>query len=366
MARKIFIAATGQHCGKTTTSLALLMLARAQGLRVGFLKPLGPKPIHYAGHDGDRDAALIAELFGQAHEFPLMSPVVLQSDTTRRIIDGEMSAATFVPRIIEACAALEDRCELLIIEGAGHAGVGSVAGLSNADMARLLDASVMMVTEGGIGRVVDSVCLNLCMFREQGVRVRCVVANKLNPAKRDQSIGYLQRALLPYDLKVLGGFNYQPVLANPTLRRISRLLGRPLLGGVDSQAGRIIHHVQIGAASTWRVAELLQESTLLIVTSSRDELLVTLANLYQMPEYREKIVGLVVPGIIPVSRITQKILDHSGIPYLRTTEHTTAELHNLITEDVSKITSEDQEKIDLLRKLAPERFDLKVLLDLFP
>lgn len=364
MACKIFIAATGQHCGKTTTSLALLLLARAHGLRVGFLKPLGPKPTHFAGYDGDRDAALIAELFDLSEDFPLMSPVVLQSDTTRRIIDGEISAAAFIPRIIEACDALEKKCDLLIIEGAGHAGVGSVAGLSNAEMARLLDAPVMMVTEGGIGRVIDAVSLNLCMFREQGVAVRCVVANKINPVKRTQTLDYLNRALTHHGLEVMGGFNYQPVLANPTLRRISRLIGRPLHGDAH-QASRIIYHVQIGAPSTWRVAELLQENTLLIVTSSRDELLVTLANLYQMAEYRDKIVGLVIPGIIAVSHITQKILDHSGIPYLRTTKHTTAELHNLITEDVSKITAEDQEKIDLLQQLVPERFNLEALVHLF-
>ena len=61
----------------------------------------------------------------------------------------------------------------------------------------------------------------------------------------------------------------------------------------------------------------------------------TLANLYQIPEYRSRIIGLVIPGVIPVSRITQQILDRSSIPYLRTMTHTTAELHRIITEDVS-------------------------------
>ena len=39
MAKKIFIAATDQHCGKTTTSLSLLHLARKRYRRVGFIKP---------------------------------------------------------------------------------------------------------------------------------------------------------------------------------------------------------------------------------------------------------------------------------------------------------------------------------------
>ncbi|HXV21994.1 MAG TPA: AAA family ATPase, partial [Desulfuromonadales bacterium] len=39
MARKIFIAATGQNSGKTTTSLSLMHLARKKYGRVGFIKP---------------------------------------------------------------------------------------------------------------------------------------------------------------------------------------------------------------------------------------------------------------------------------------------------------------------------------------
>ncbi|WP_429885510.1 phosphotransacetylase family protein [Geoalkalibacter halelectricus] len=356
MARKIFVAATGQNCGKTTTSISLLQLALKKYPRVGFIKPLGPKATVFEGLAVDKDAALMAQVFGLREQLAHMSPVVLQPDTTRRMIDGEIDPRALERKILAAFAQLEEQCDFIIIEGAGHTGVGSVLELSNARIARLLDAPVLMVTGGGVGNVIDAVHLNLALFREQGVRVRGLVANKLVPEKREITLDYLRRAFARQSLQVLGGFNFQPVLANPTLRRIARLLDAPLEGD-QSEAGRIIHHVQIGAASTQRVTELLQDSSLLLVTSTRDELLVTLANLYQMEEYRPKLVGLVIPGIIPVSKITQKILDRSHIPYLRTTRHTTSGLHNLITEDVSKITAEDTEKLALLRELAPMRFD---------
>ena len=159
---------------------------------------------------------------------------------------------------------------------------------------------------------------------------------------------------------MIGGVDYQPVLANPTLRRVSKLLGLPIQGN-RREEGRIINCVQIGAASTQRVTELLKPSSLLIVTSSRDELLVTLANLYQMPEYRNTIVGLIIPGLAPVSGITQKILDRSKIPYMRTKAQTTAELYRIITEDVSKITGEDKEKLDLIKELAEKELDFAAL-----
>ncbi|RNC73224.1 MAG: cobyrinic acid a,c-diamide synthase [Desulfuromonadales bacterium] len=364
MARKIFIAATGQNSGKTTTSVSLMHLARKKYERVGFIKPLGPKPTTLRRIAMDKDAALMARVFGLTRDIRFMSPVVVYPDTTRRVIDGEFSPRDLQTRIMDAYSELEKRCDFIIIEGSGHPGVGSVMKLSNARIARMLDAPVLMVTGGGVGNVVDNVCMNLALFEKEGVQVRALLANKLIPEKRDRILDYLQRALADEHFPVIGGFDYQPILANPTLRRISKLLELPLHGN-RREMGRIIDNVQIGAASTQRVTEMLRESSLLIVTSSRDELLVTLANLYQMPEYRSKIVGLVIPGIIPVSTITQQIIERSNIPFMRTHSHSTAELYHLITEDVSKITHEDTQKLDLIRTLAERRLDFDALDALF-
>jgi hypothetical protein len=364
MVRKIFIAATGQNSGKTTTSLFLLHLARKVYGRVGFIKPLGPKPTVLRGMEVDKDVALMAQVYGLEKDLRLMSPVVLHPDSTKKFIDGGITAHELRQQIVAACIELEKTCDFLIIEGAGHVGVGSVLKLSNAHVARMLDAPVLLVTGGGIGNVVDAVSLNLSLFEKEGVNVRAILTNKIIPDKRATMLDYLRRAFAGEPFKILAGFDYQPMLANPTLRRVADLLDLPLHGN-KRDAKRIISHVQIGAASTQRVAELLNDSTLLIVTSSRDELLVTMANLYHIPEYRSKIVGVVIPGIMPIGRITQQILDRSNIPYLRTQSHTTAELYQLITEDVSKLTAEDTEKIALVRSLAESNFDFDALDALF-
>ncbi len=364
MARKIFIAATDQNCGKTTTSLSLLHLALKKYQRVGFIKPLGPKPIEFRGISVDKDPALMAEVFGLEEQLPFMSPVVLQRGSTRRVLDGEISPAELEEKIIRAFAELEKSCDLIIIEGAGHTGVGSVIKLSNARIARMLDAPVLMVSGGGIGSVVDAVYMNLALFRQEGVGIRAVLANKLVAEKREVILAYLRRAFADEPFKVIGGFNYHPILANPTLRRVSLLLDLPLHGN-QQETNRIVHHVQIGAPATQRVAELLQENSLLIVTSSRDELLVTLANLYQIPEYRARIIGLVIPGLAPVSRITQLILERSNIPYMRTQSYSTAALYQIITEDVSKTTAEDTQKLELIRSLAEKRLDFDEIDALF-
>ncbi len=350
MCKKIFIAATDQNCGKTTVSLSLLHLALSKYKTVGFIKPFGPKRTIYNGHAIDVDAALIAYVYSLDESLEQMSPVVLDTHTTRDFLDGKVDSAFYLKRIKKAVKELEEQCDFLIIEGAGHAGVGAVMGLSNAHLAKELDAPVLIVSGGGVGVVIDALHLNLAMFRETGADVRMIFVNKLLQEKRETTLRYLQLAFRDSPIKVVGGFNYSPILANPTLKYLSEFLDAPLGGDAD-QASRIVHNIRLAAASTQRVVDLLGESSLVLVTGSRDEVLVMLSTLYHLPEYRKKIAGLLITGIKPVAKIVQRVLDDSGIPFMRS-DDTSANLYTKIQADVAKIGPDDDEKIKLVKQLA--------------
>lgn len=359
MARRIFIAATGMNSGKTTTSLSLLHMARRKYARVGFIKPIGPKPISYDGRLADKDAVLMARHFGMEEDLPLMSPFVLEPGDTRRVMDHALPREEIARRMFDAIAELDAKNDFLIIEGAGHTGVGTLFGCNNARIARETDSRVLLVTGGGLGNVVDSVQMNLALFQKERAAVKAILVNKIIPEKREQTLKYLDMAFADEGLQVIGGFNYQPILANPTLRRIARVLDIKL-HATEEEAQRIIHHVQLGAASAQRVVELLQEATVVIVNSSRDELLVTLANLYKLEDYREKIAGIIIPGIGAISHITQKIIENSGVPYMRA-GRTSSTVFEMIRDDVSKLAAEDTHKIGLITDLAEKRLNFDAI-----
>lgn len=347
MCKKIFIAATGQHCGKTTTSLSMMHCAKKVYDRVGFIKPIGPKVTSFNGRYMDVDAALIAQVYGIEDDQKYMSPVVLHKNTTQQVLDGKIAVSEMEEKIMEACHVIEKKCDFLIIEGAGHSGVGSVIGMSNARVAKMLNSPVMMISGGGVGNVIDAINLNLALYHREGVEVRLILANKLIAEKREKTLKYLNLAFKDESFAILGGMNYSPILADPTLNHISKFLNRPLKGNL-SEKNRIIHQIMLGGASSQRVVDMLLDNSLLVVNTTRDELLVTLASLYEVPEYRKKIVGVVISGIIPVSKITQQILDNSNIPYLRIDEPVRKVFISLM-DDVSKITIEDIQKISLIQ-----------------
>ncbi len=359
MARKVFIAATGMNCGKTTTSLSLMHRARKKYSRVGFVKPIGPKSIVYNGQIADKDAVLMARYFNKLDDLHLMSPLVLKQGDTRRILEGEIDRELLIRQMFDAIAELDAKNDFLIIEGAGHTGVGSVLGCNNARIARETDSTVLMVTGGGLGNVVDNAQMNMALFQKERARVNAILVNKIIPAKREQTLKYLDIAFAADQIKVIGGFNYQPILANPTMRRIANLLDVELRA-TEEEAQRIVHTVQIGAASAQRVVEILEDSTLIVVNVSRDELLVTLANLYQLAEYRKKIAGIVIPGLGKISTITHKILVSSGVPYMLA-GRTSSTVFEMIRDDVSKLTVQDTHKIDLITELADEQLDFDTI-----
>jgi dethiobiotin synthetase len=355
MCRKIFIGATGQHCGKTTISLSLMHLARKKYARVGFMKPLGPKWVVFNGEIVDKDAAMFASVFGVENDVTLMSPLTMAPGTTRRYLDGEIDRS--VPRdvIRSACAVLEKKYDFLIIEGAGHSGVGSVVGMNNAQIAAELNAPVLLVTGGGIGNVIDAVELNLALYQREQADVRIIMANKLVAEKRSNTLAYLQKAFAGSGMMITSAFDYIPILADPTLLHVSELLDRPLRGA-PAERSRLCHTIQLGAASSQIVIDHLEASTLLIVTSSRDELLVTASALHHIPEYKARLAGLIIAGHVPVSSITQRIIDDSKIPYIRIKE-TSSDIFYKLREHVSKIGPADHEKIDAERYIDFDAID---------
>ena len=355
MCRKIFIGATGQHCGKTTISLSLMHLARRKYGRVGFMKPVGPKCIEFNGHVVDKDAAMFASVFGVEEDIALMSPLTLTTGTTRRFLDGEIDINAPGEIIRTACAELEKKYDFLIIEGAGHGGVGSVVGVNNAKVAAMLNAPVLLLTGGGIGNVIDAVELNLALYERERARVRVIMANKLVAEKRSLAMTYLKKAFASSDVLVTSAFDYSPILADPTMQHISDLLGLPLRGDPKERT-RICHTIQLGAASSQIVIDHLEPSTLLIVTSSRDELLVTASALHHIPEYKSRLAGLLIAGHVPVSSITRRIIDDSNIPYIRI-EETSSDIFYRLREHVSKIGPEDIEKIELINSIAERYID---------
>src|SRR5213075_1158062 len=105
--------------------------------------------------------------------------------------------------------------DFVLCEGSGHAGVGSVFDLSNARVAKILNAKVVIVSQGGIGKPIDEVCLNQALFEKEGVEVIGVILNKVLGEKVEYVTDFARRGLKRKGLELLGVIPHQRILSNP-------------------------------------------------------------------------------------------------------------------------------------------------------
>ena len=191
--RPIYVAATRQHVGKTSVSLALVAhFARRRGSAgVGYMKAVGqesrrvwdgpaPGEVGPDGEEGghvivDKDVQLIRDHFRLDHlRYADMSPVLIPRGYTRDYLDGKIEGQLADIRnaylnIVRRTAADDPAGCVTICEGTGHIGVGSIVGLGNARVAAELGADVVLVVNGGLGKAFDELELNRALCLVSGV-----------------------------------------------------------------------------------------------------------------------------------------------------------------------------------------------------
>ena len=226
--KNIFIAATGQHIGKTTSTLGLMANLIQKGYNTGYCKPVGQKHLTVNGKTADKDAVLFSKVLNFNMEPELHSPVILGKGVTSNYIDNS-EGYNFKDSIIKANKTLDLAHDLTVYEGTGHPGVGSVVNLSNADVAKMLGTPVVMIVEGGIGSTIDKLWMSTALFREQKVPIIGVIVNKVKRDKYDKIKYYLNKKLNELGMPLLGVLPYDPVLSYPILATIKQAVNGKVL-----------------------------------------------------------------------------------------------------------------------------------------
>lgn len=263
MRKPLYIAATGEHKGKTTCTLGLVAAIHELGINVGFCKPVGQKHVLVNGQKVDKDTVLFGELLGFEIVPEVHSPVIIASGLTAEYIKNP-DQYDFEGNVDQAAAFLDANHEMVVYEGTGHAGVGSVIGLSNAQVAKRLGAEVILIVGGGIGRTFDRLNLNLGLFREQGVPVKGVIVNKVHLDKLDHVRDHLQAYLERIDIPLLGALPFDRTLSFPIMATVQKSIkGKELLHphSLTNQVEEIL------AGSTFQIDEFTYFRNVLLITN---------------------------------------------------------------------------------------------------
>lgn len=267
MLQKIYVAATSQHVGKTTCTLGLVAAIQQSGINVGYCKPVGQKFVDLGDLQVDKDALLFSKVMDFELEAGLHSPVILGPGATSAFLDHPENF-NYEERIFHASQRLMRRHDLVVFEGTGHPGVGSVVNLSNADVAKLVGASVIMVVEGGIGSTIDE--LNMCcaLFREQEVPILGVIVNKTLPEKFNKVTHYVGKKLKEMNMPLLGVLPFDKSLSNPIMDAINRAVKGYVIANYDRLDNMVEDYIA-GSLVDNDDTEITGENNLVLVVSAK-------------------------------------------------------------------------------------------------
>jgi BioD-like phosphotransacetylase family protein len=356
---RVFIAATRQNDGKTTASLGLLAALQKVYPRIGYIKPVGQRFVEIEEQKIDEDTVLMDRVFQLNCPLVDMSPIAVEPDFTRKYLESSNYDA-LVRRIQKAFDRVAWEKDLVLCEGSGHAGVGSVFDLSNARVAKLLGAKVVIVTQGGIGKPIDEVSLNQALFEKEGVEIIGVILNKVLGKKIDYITEFARRGLKRKGLELLGVVPHQPILSQPTMQLIREELNAEVLNQSDGLHNSV-QEVLIGAMGVQNALHLFKKGVLIITPGDREDIILAVASTLS-DEGDRGLAGMILTRNLKPSKESQRVIGKMPFPVLSAAEDSydvASRVHDLTV----KIRPDDTQKIALIRDLIAQHVDTNKILE---
>lgn len=382
----VYITGFRQHAGKTVTSLGLISLFQKimDPIHIGYIKPVGQELVELPdGSKIDKDARIVQEFSNIPDmNMKLVSPVRLGSGFTRKYLSSKnprQETLLLENAIINSLQALSNK-KVIIAEGTGHPGVGGIVGLSNAKVATLMNAEIIFLSGGGIGKALDMLEVDLSYFLYKKNRVRGIIFNKLIPKKIPTMRKFITEDLLNNKygafggpLNILGFLPQIDILSHPSMKAIASHFDDAVeIGDSEADAWKVpcdsIKVISL-TARFLRLEKYLEQNTLVIVAASSSRRIVNICKYHRKLQQTGSGIGGIILTCgegVPFDKNIYSTLEKSKIPALFVKEDTaTAEKIILEAYDSTKLQIYDKQKLDEINHLFEEYFDFDNFLKSF-
>ena len=229
----LLITATEESTGKTAIALALATIAHDRGQSVGYMKPKGTRLQSNVGKTLDEDPMLARELLDIDAEMHELEPVVYSPTFIDGAIRGQEDPDELRQQVTTQFDSLAADRDTMIVEGGGSLSTGGIVGLTDADIAELLDANVVLVTDYSQPGDIDSL---LAAVDNLGDNLAGVVFNRIS----DTAFEELDSDVIPFlesrGIEVFGAVPQDQELAGVTIADLADELGADTLTDVPTDA----------------------------------------------------------------------------------------------------------------------------------
>ena len=310
--KSIYITSIERYSGKTAICLALGKRLKADGFRVGYLKPLSLQPWMVAGKIADEDASFVKEILELDISPWDLSPVVITPEfLVKHLADG--SDEHLMDRVKAAVQTTGQYKDVLLLEGGASLREGYAVNLPTPEVAKELSSHVLVTVKYRSDiRVLDD---TLSAKTRLGDLLVGVVLNRVpreaSDFIRNLAIPYLERHGIP----VFGAIPEERSLAALTVTELTEVLDAEVLTrNCDLEA--MVETLTVGAMTADVALHRFREYSNKAVITGGDRTDIQLAAL------ETSTTCLVLTGNLQPSQLIIKQAEDFGVSVLLVRENT--------------------------------------------
>lgn len=196
MTPTLFITGTDTGCGKTTVTAALARRLAEGGQRVACFKPVASGCEWIEGAWRNEDALALMAAASVELDYDQVNPIALEEAIAPHLAAERSGVAIDLDALVAGIEA--PSADIKLVEGAGGWMVPLGDGLMTADLARRLDAGVVLVVGLKLG-AINHALLSARAIEADGLKLVGWIANRLDPDQpvQDENIATLGSKLGP-------------------------------------------------------------------------------------------------------------------------------------------------------------------------
>jgi len=350
--RTLIVASTQAYTGKSGLVLVLAGVLGERGLDVGYFKPYGTMPVREGETFTDEDALYINSTLTRPSEPSDVCPVVRTRSFVERVLRGN---ADDVPELVtEAFARVATGRDVVLVEGPWDCAQGTAVGVSTPEVARLLDAPVLLVDRPHNADLPESV---LAQAAQLGERLCGIVLNGVHESQlafaRDRLVPFLEAR----SLAVHGVIPHDPALSSVTVSEIVDALSGTVLSAED-HLGDTVESFMVGAMGQDKALRFFRRKTRKAVITGGDRADVQLAALETDTRC------IVLTGNMPPNSVVLARAEEIGVPMVLADTDTLTAVEKMEAL-LGRIRVHDAEKTARLRATFERSVDLDRLFESF-
>ncbi|MHB1006223.1 MAG: DRTGG domain-containing protein [Chloroflexota bacterium] len=237
----LYLTSTQAYSGKSAMSIGLGLMLKSQGVKVGYMKPLGTVPIEVGGRLTDEDAVFVSRLLDLDDPLDVISPALLTPEVYDAVLKNMPLGIEEDIRRAYARAASER--DVVLLEATGTISGGFALGLPAGRIAEIVDAKAVHVLSYRPDLATDNIMMVKAML---GDRLVGAIVNNVPGEWMERVRGPFASFLGRNGMQLFGALPQDKLLNAIAVRELADLLDGEILCCFDHE-NDLVEAFQVGA-----------------------------------------------------------------------------------------------------------------------